>query len=194
MAAVTAAAAAAAAAVTLAGEAAGEAAEEAAEEAGLSSVGDLLRYCDDDAGDVEQHVRALALETCGAFSKESLRSVVSEALSLGAATAKLAASATRISAPPSSGDADGDQSALERVWAAANDGPGAKSIGADADPVDVADGNSRGAGGLNDLLDDIDDFEDIIGRHWRHPNGGLGFDGSPVAHMWRSIIWPNNFL
>jgi hypothetical protein len=23
---------------------------------------------------------------------------------------------------------------------------------------------------------------------------GLGFDGSPVAHMWRSIIWPNNFL
>ena len=54
---------------------------------------------------------------------------------------------------------------------------------------------------LNDLYSfeegvevDIDDFEDIIGRHWRHPNGGLGFDGSPVAHMWRSIIWPNNFL
>ena len=23
---------------------------------------------------------------------------------------------------------------------------------------------------------------------------GLGFDGSPVAHMWRSMIWPNNFL
>ena len=54
---------------------------------------------------------------------------------------------------------------------------------------------------LNDLYSfeegvevDIDDFEDIIGRHWRHPDGGLGFDGSPVAHMWRSIIWPNNFL
>ena len=54
---------------------------------------------------------------------------------------------------------------------------------------------------LNDLYSfeegvevDIDDFEDIIGRHWRHPKGGLGFDGSPVAHMWRSIIWPNNFL
>ena len=54
---------------------------------------------------------------------------------------------------------------------------------------------------LNDLYSfeegvevDIDDFEDIIGRHWRHPEGGLGFDGSPVAHMWRSIIWPNNFL
>ena len=54
---------------------------------------------------------------------------------------------------------------------------------------------------LNDLYSfeegvevDIDDFEDIIGRHWRHPEGGLGFDGSPVAHMWRAIIWPNNFL
>ena len=54
---------------------------------------------------------------------------------------------------------------------------------------------------LNDLYSfeegvevDIDDFEDIIGRHWRHPKGGLGFDGSPVAHMWRSIIWLNNFL
>ena len=22
--------------------------------------------------------------------------------------------------------------------------------------------------------------------------GGLGFDGSPVAHMWRTMIWPNN--
>ena len=54
---------------------------------------------------------------------------------------------------------------------------------------------------LNDLYSfeegvevDIDDFEDIIGRHWKQPKEGLGFDGSPVAHMWRSIIWPNNFL
>ena len=23
---------------------------------------------------------------------------------------------------------------------------------------------------------------------------GLGFDGSPTAHMWRTMIWPNNFL
>ena len=22
----------------------------------------------------------------------------------------------------------------------------------------------------------------------------VGFDGSPVAHMWRTMIWPNNFL
>ena len=41
---------------------------------------------------------------------------------------------------------------------------------------------------------EIEDFADIIGRHFRQPEGGLGFDGSSVAHMWRSIIWPNNFL
>jgi hypothetical protein len=41
---------------------------------------------------------------------------------------------------------------------------------------------------------DIDDFEDIIGRNFRQPKEGLGFDGSPVAHMWRTMIWPNNFL
>lgn len=41
---------------------------------------------------------------------------------------------------------------------------------------------------------DIREFEDIIGRHFRQPKEGLGFDGSPVAHMWRTIISPNNFL
>jgi hypothetical protein len=25
-------------------------------------------------------------------------------------------------------------------------------------------------------------------------DAALGFDGSPVAHMWRTMIWPNNFL
>jgi hypothetical protein len=40
----------------------------------------------------------------------------------------------------------------------------------------------------------LDEFTDIIGRHFKQPKEGLGFDGSPVAHMWRSIIWPNNFL
>jgi hypothetical protein len=37
-------------------------------------------------------------------------------------------------------------------------------------------------------------FMDIIGRNFREPEEGLGFDGSPVAHMWRTMIWPNNFL
>jgi hypothetical protein len=37
-------------------------------------------------------------------------------------------------------------------------------------------------------------FEDIIGRNFKQPEDGLGFDGSPTAHMWRTMIWPNNFL
>ncbi|HPF47217.1 MAG TPA: hypothetical protein P5227_08210 [Emcibacteraceae bacterium] len=41
---------------------------------------------------------------------------------------------------------------------------------------------------------EIDDFEDIIGRHFKQPEEGLGFDNSPVAHMWRTMIYPNNFL
>ncbi len=38
------------------------------------------------------------------------------------------------------------------------------------------------------------EFTDIIGRQFRQPTEGLGFDGSPVAHMWRSIIDPNRPL
>jgi hypothetical protein len=41
---------------------------------------------------------------------------------------------------------------------------------------------------------DYAEFEDVVGRHFRQPAEGLGFDGSPVAHMWRTMIWPNNFL
>ncbi|HTV34170.1 MAG TPA: hypothetical protein VME69_13920 [Methylocella sp.] len=41
---------------------------------------------------------------------------------------------------------------------------------------------------------DLESFTDIIGRHFRQPKEGLGFDNSQVAHMWRSIIWPRNFL
>jgi hypothetical protein len=41
---------------------------------------------------------------------------------------------------------------------------------------------------------DFDEFEDIVGRNFRQPAQGLGFDGSPVAHMWRTMVWPNNFL
>ena len=37
-------------------------------------------------------------------------------------------------------------------------------------------------------------FTDIIGRHFKQPEEGLGADGSPTAHMWRTMIWPNNFL
>src|SRR5215831_10834953 len=41
---------------------------------------------------------------------------------------------------------------------------------------------------------DIDDFEDVIGRHFRQPKDGLWFDNSPVAHMWRTMISPRNSL
>jgi hypothetical protein len=40
----------------------------------------------------------------------------------------------------------------------------------------------------------IDEFQDLIGRNFRQPKAGLGFDDSPVAHMWRTMIWPHNSL
>ncbi len=38
------------------------------------------------------------------------------------------------------------------------------------------------------------ELTDVIGRNFREPKEGLGFDGSASAHMWRTMIWPNNFL
>jgi hypothetical protein len=40
----------------------------------------------------------------------------------------------------------------------------------------------------------VDDFTDVIGRHFRQPKEGLGFDGSPVAHIWRTAAWPDSPL
>lgn len=40
----------------------------------------------------------------------------------------------------------------------------------------------------------IDPFVDIIGRHFKQPKEGLGNDGSPVAHMWRTIGRPDQPL
>jgi hypothetical protein len=45
-----------------------------------------------------------------------------------------------------------------------------------------------------DVKLNIDDFTDIIGRHFRQPEEGLGFDNSPCAHMWRTMIRPTKFL
>lgn len=36
----------------------------------------------------------------------------------------------------------------------------------------------------------LEEFTDVVGRHFRQPQEGLGFDGSPAAHMWRTIMWP----
>jgi hypothetical protein len=37
----------------------------------------------------------------------------------------------------------------------------------------------------------IEEFEDIIGRHFRVPEEGLGYDRTPVSHMWRAMINPD---
>ncbi len=45
-----------------------------------------------------------------------------------------------------------------------------------------------------DVYVEIDEFTDIIGRNFRQPEEGLGWDDSPSSHMWRTIIAPTKFL
>jgi hypothetical protein len=40
----------------------------------------------------------------------------------------------------------------------------------------------------------IEPFIDIMGRHFKQPKEGLGYDNSPVAHMWRTIMFPDRPL
>jgi hypothetical protein len=40
----------------------------------------------------------------------------------------------------------------------------------------------------------IEPFIDIMGRQFKQPKEGLGYDNSPVAHMWRSMIRPDSPL
>jgi len=40
----------------------------------------------------------------------------------------------------------------------------------------------------------LEEFTDIVGRNFRQPVEGLGFDDSPSAHMWRTINWPTRYL
>jgi len=40
----------------------------------------------------------------------------------------------------------------------------------------------------------LDQFTDLIGRKFRQPKEGLGYDNTPVAHMWRSIARPDSPL
>jgi hypothetical protein len=37
----------------------------------------------------------------------------------------------------------------------------------------------------------IEQFEDIIGRHFRQPEEGLGYDRTAVSHMWRAMTNPD---
>ena len=43
-----------------------------------------------------------------------------------------------------------------------------------------------------DAAVEVDEFEDV-GRTFGQPAKGPGFDGSPAAHMWRTMIWPGIF-
>jgi len=45
-----------------------------------------------------------------------------------------------------------------------------------------------------DVHVELEEFTDIVGRHFRQPKEGLGFDHSPSAHMWRTINWPTRYL
>ena len=40
----------------------------------------------------------------------------------------------------------------------------------------------------------IEPFLDIVGRHFKHPKEGLGWDNTSASHMWRTIINPNRPL
>jgi hypothetical protein len=41
---------------------------------------------------------------------------------------------------------------------------------------------------------ELEEFEDVVGRNFKQPKEGLGFDASPAAHMWRTINWPTRYL
>jgi hypothetical protein len=41
---------------------------------------------------------------------------------------------------------------------------------------------------------ELEEFTDIVGRHFKQPKEGLGFDASPSSHMWRTIMWPTKYL
>jgi hypothetical protein len=40
----------------------------------------------------------------------------------------------------------------------------------------------------------LEEFTDVIGRNFKQPKEGLGFDASSSAHMWRTINWPTRYL
>ena len=41
---------------------------------------------------------------------------------------------------------------------------------------------------------EMEEFTDIVGRHFKQPEEGLGLDASASAHMWRTIMWPTKYL
>jgi len=45
-----------------------------------------------------------------------------------------------------------------------------------------------------DVKVELEEFTDVVGRHFKQPAEGLGFDASPTSHMWRTIMWPTKYL
>ncbi len=41
---------------------------------------------------------------------------------------------------------------------------------------------------------ELEEFEDVIGRHFKQPAEGLGNDNTPASHMWRTLRCPCNAL
>jgi hypothetical protein len=46
----------------------------------------------------------------------------------------------------------------------------------------------------HDLEIELEQFEDVIGRHFKQPAEGLGNDNTPASHMWRTLRRPCNAL
>ena len=45
-----------------------------------------------------------------------------------------------------------------------------------------------------DVVVDWEQFEDVLGRHFKQPEEGLGNDNTPASHMWRTLRRPCNAL
>jgi hypothetical protein len=45
-----------------------------------------------------------------------------------------------------------------------------------------------------DVHVELEEFTDVIGRNFRQPEEGLGWDSSPSSHMWRTLIRPTRYL
>ncbi len=45
-----------------------------------------------------------------------------------------------------------------------------------------------------DVKVELEEFEDVIGQHFKQPEEGLGNDNTPSSHMWRTLRRPSNAL
>ena len=44
------------------------------------------------------------------------------------------------------------------------------------------------------LVVELEELEDVVGRHFRQPPEGLGNDNTPASHMWCTLQRPRNAL